>query len=138
MKTFRLAYWIFLGLFSVMMLGSLYNYLFEFDATLIEFQKLGYPDYLIHPLIIAQGIGIAVLISNQSKWMVEWAYAGFFMNLVFAIMAHYMSKHGNGAAAVVCLILLWTVYVLKRLNEMIEIEEAEAEALTKSHALSSS
>lgn len=114
MKTVKIGYWLFLILFCLMVLTSIWNYLFQFEETLAEFQMLGYPSHLIHPLIVAQALGLIILVSNKGKWLVEWAYAGFFMNMVFAIIAHYFTAQGNGAAAVVGLILLWTTYVLNK------------------------
>ncbi|MEX0274575.1 MAG: DoxX family protein [Flavobacteriaceae bacterium] len=110
----KIAYWTFLGLFSLMILGSVWNYMFNFEATLNEFAKLGYPTHLVHPLVVCQIIGLVVLISNKGKWLIEWTYAGFFFNLAFAVMAHYMTKEGNGAAAVIGLIILFATYILNK------------------------
>lgn len=114
MKTVKIFYWVFLTLFCAMILTSIWNYLFFFKETLAEFQMLGYPSHLIHLLVVVQTLGLIILVSNRGKWLVEWAYAGFFMNMVFAIIAHYVTAQGNGAAAVVGLILLWTAYVLNK------------------------
>lgn len=114
MKTTKVFHWLFLTLFCIMILTSVWNYIFDFKETLAEFRMLGYPSHLIHPLVVAQVLGLMILISNRGKWLVEWAYAGFFMNMVFAIIAHYVTAQGNGAAAVVGLILLWTAYVLHK------------------------
>ncbi|MEL6483600.1 MAG: hypothetical protein AAFP96_01990, partial [Bacteroidota bacterium] len=62
----------------------------------------------------AQFIGLGMIWYNRSKRLLEWAYAGFILNLVFAIIAHYVSKYGNGAPAVICLVLLFSTYFLDK------------------------
>lgn len=97
-----------------MIIFSIWNYLFQYEATLEQFKVLGYPEHLIHPLITAQTLGLIIIISNRGKWLIEWAYAGFFMNLLFAIIAHYVTQKGNGAYAVLCLIFLIVTYVMNK------------------------
>ncbi|NJB70731.1 dTDP-D-glucose 4,6-dehydratase [Saonia flava] len=107
-----IPYLIFLGLFSIMILASVYNHIFNYEVVVGEYAKLGYPEHLIAPMVIAQLFGLFVIIYNKGELLLEWAYAGFFINLIFAIIAHYVSKHGNGAASVICLTLLWSTYSL--------------------------
>ncbi|RNC91645.1 MAG: DoxX family protein [Allomuricauda sp.] len=114
MKKHLITYYTFLGLFSVMILTSLYNHLFDYAATVAEYASLGYPEHLVKPLAIAQFFGLFAIWYNKKKMLVEWAYGGFFANLTLAVVAHYSSKYGNGAEAVICLILLLTTYSLNR------------------------
>ena len=120
MKKEYATYYISLGFFSLMILGSLYKHLFAYNAMVYEYAKLGYPEHLVKPLALAQFIGLCLIFYNKSKRLLEWAYAGFILNLLFAIIAHYVSKYGNGAPAVICLALLFTTYFLgkqRRLNK---------------------
>lgn len=131
MKTLKIVYWVLLALFTAMILTSIWNYIFHFEETLVQFQILGYPSHLIHPLVVAQFLGLVIMLSNKGKWLIEWAYAGFFMNMVFAIIAHYVTAEGNGAAAVLGLLLLFTIYILnKRLKYMREVEIKEPVSAT--------
>jgi len=114
MQTKYYAYYTFLGLFSTMILVSLFKHLFMYDQMVLEYAKLGYPEHLIQPLAIAQAVGLGTIWYNRSKRLLEWAYAGFILNLVFAIIAHYVSKYGNGAPAVICLVLLFSTYFLDK------------------------
>ncbi|PCJ92813.1 MAG: hypothetical protein COA50_14860 [Flavobacteriaceae bacterium] len=114
MDSKKIAYYIILGLFSTVIFISIWNYLFNYEATVAQLEILGYPGHLIHPLALAQIVGIVIIITNKGGWIINWAYAGFFYNLVFAIIAHHSTNHGNGAAAVICLILLFTSYVLNK------------------------
>ncbi len=114
MQTKYYAYYTFLGLFSTMILASLFKHLFMYEQMVLEYAKLGYPEHLIQPLAIAQAVGLGTIWYNRSKRLLEWAYAGFILNLVFAIIAHYVSKYGNGAPAVICLVLLFSTYFLDK------------------------
>ncbi len=114
MKTKTTLYWVFLGLFSCLILGSVYNYVFHYETALATFENLGYPAHLLHPLIVAQILGIIILIANKGKFLIDWAYAGFFFNLMFAVIAHYMTAKGNGAGAVIGIILLSVTYALNK------------------------
>ncbi|UII80573.1 DoxX family protein [Flagellimonas sp. CMM7] len=123
MKKEYTTYYVFLGMFSLMILASLYKHLFTYDVMVQEYAQLGYPEHLIKPLAIAQCIGLFLLFYNKSKRLLEWAYAGFILNLVFAIIAHYVSKYGNGAPAVICLALLFSTYFLGKKRKPSEEKE---------------
>ncbi len=128
MKRRYTTYYIFLGLFSLLILASIYKHLFYYEAMVYEYAKLGYPSHLVKPLAIAQLLGLSLIIYNKSKRLLEWAYGGFILNLVFAIIAHYVSKYGNGAPAVVCLALLFTTYFLS--NKRSSVQQSDDLALS--------
>ena len=64
-----------------MMLVSGTSYLFKIAHVAKEFTALGFPLYIIVPLGIAKAIATLVLLNNQYKKLVEWAYAGLFLIL---------------------------------------------------------
>jgi hypothetical protein len=49
-------------------------------------------------------------LSNFSKTLKEWAYAGFFFDFVLAFMAHFYAGDGGFMTPMVALILLFTSY----------------------------
>lgn len=112
MNFYRIAYYIFLSLFSLIILRSLYDFFFSYDNVIVEFASLGYPEHLILPLAIAQILGLTILIARKGKWLMDWAYSGFFINLAIAIIAHYHADDGNGAFAVLGLVCLWSTFIL--------------------------
>ncbi|RKR15282.1 DoxX-like protein [Maribacter vaceletii] len=111
MNTTKTYYRIAITLFSIAILYAVANSFINYDAIALKFQKLGYPTYLISVIGGAQLLGLTIILLNKGKWLIEWAYAGFFMNFLFGIIAHLLAKDGNGAAAVVCLVLVWTTYI---------------------------
>lgn len=97
-----------------MMLGAAFMYVSQYESTRAIFESLGYPAYIIIPLAIAKILGAAAILSNYSKTLKEWAYAGFFFNLLLAASAHYFSGVPSPLTAIVALALLIVSYVLDK------------------------
>lgn len=74
------------------------------------FVNMGYPTYLIYPLAIAKLLGLVAVWGNFSKWLKEWAYAGFFFNTVLAFFAHYMISDGQHMGAVIAFLAVLVSY----------------------------
>lgn len=111
MKSNNLIFSICLFVFSAAMIGAVVNSVINYDKVVETFQSLGYPVYLIHLLGTAQIIGVVLIVLNKNQLLLEWVYAGFFMNFTLGSIAHLATNSGNGASAVVCLILLLVTYV---------------------------
>ena len=62
-----------------------------------SFQHLGFPAYFRIELAIAKLIGIALLLAPVPARMKEWAYAGFAINLLSALIAHIAVGDGPQA-----------------------------------------
>ena len=70
------------------------------------FQLLGYPTYLIYPLAIVKILGVVAILSNKSKLLKEWAYAGFFFDVILAASAHFHANDGGQWLALTAMLLL--------------------------------
>ncbi|NJB37222.1 MULTISPECIES: DoxX family protein [Flavobacteriaceae] len=125
----KLIYRLSLGLFCLAMLGAVANSIVNYDVVAETFVKLGYPTYLIEILGAAQVLGVVLLVFNKGQWFIEWAYAGFFLNLVLGFIAHLVSDFGNGASAVLCLIPLLVTYILYKRVEQTEEDVEEKKSL---------
>ena len=105
------------GLLSALMLFSAGMYFFNHDMVVEMFTSLGYPPYIIYPLGIAKILGVIAIWVRKSPALTEWAYAGFFFDIVLALTAHLMVQDGAHGTAVVALILFTASYLSgKRLN----------------------
>ena len=80
-KKIKLAYWISTALFSLIIIGSIFLYLSQYERFSSGFLKLGYPSYLVYPLVVAKSLGLIAIWYRKINWLKEWAYAGFFFNL---------------------------------------------------------
>lgn len=70
------------------------------------FELLGFPVWLIYPLAAAKILGVVAIITKQSYFLKELAYAGFFYDAILAFFAHYMIKDGGHMTAAIALTLI--------------------------------
>jgi len=110
MKTKKIIYYIATGLLSLLMLFSASMYFFNNGEVQGMFTNFGYPTYIIYPLAVAKLLGLVAIWQNKSQALKEWAYAGFFYDIVLAFFAHYMISDGEQGGAVVGLIFLSVSY----------------------------
>lgn len=106
MKTHKIIYFVATGLFTALMLFSAGMYFFKNADIVKGFTSFGYPTYLIYPLAIAKLLGLVTIWQTKYKTVKEWAYAGFFFNVVLAFFAHVMISDGQQMGASIGLILL--------------------------------
>jgi hypothetical protein len=110
----NVIYWISTSLLSAQMVMAASMYLLKNDMVSGVFVVLGFPTYLIYPMALAKILGVVAILTNKSKTLTEWAYAGFFYNFLLAISAHISAGDGDSIPAVVSLALLITSYVTYR------------------------
>lgn len=95
--TFTTAiYWLATGLLVLMMSKSAYAYLTD-PAVRVECQRLGFPDYFRVELAGAKLLGVLALLLPVCPRLKEWAYVGFGIVLVSALIAHAASGEPVGA-----------------------------------------
>ena len=83
-KRDTILFWITNGLFCLIMLTSAIPNLLQDEQWVKVFQQLGYPQYLLPFLGVAKILGIIALLVPGYPRIKEWAYAGFFFDLVGA------------------------------------------------------
>jgi uncharacterized membrane protein YphA (DoxX/SURF4 family) len=85
-KTANILYWTTTGLFAAMMLFSgITNLLGIPDAVAMIVDHLHYPPYFMYFLGLAKVVGAVGLLVPGFPRTKEWAYAGFFFDLVAAM-----------------------------------------------------
>jgi len=81
-KTVNILYWVFTGLFSLLMLFSAVGGLQPSqDAIALIHDQLGYPIYFIQFISFAKVFGSIAILVPRFKRVKEWAYAGLFFDL---------------------------------------------------------
>lgn len=96
-KTLADFYWISITLFVLIM--TLSGVMYLFDVRFKErFTHLGLPSYLRIELAMFKLAGACVLLLPFPDFLKEWAFAGFFIVLASASIAHRCS--GDGARKV--------------------------------------
>lgn len=84
MKKTNIIYWIFTGLFGAFMLMSGIQNLLVTPEWVGLMNTIGYPSYLIPFLGVAKCLGVLALVVPGFPRIKEWAYAGFFFDLLGA------------------------------------------------------
>ncbi len=85
-KTINTLYWVFTGLFSLLMIFSAVGGLQPSQQAIeLIHDQLGYPVYFIQFISFAKLIGAIAILIPQFKRIKEWAYAGLFFDLTAAI-----------------------------------------------------
>jgi len=109
----KIIYWIATAALCAIMLYSAQLYFFNTDMIKGFFEHFNYPTYIVIPLAIAKILGVIAILTNKIRWIKEWAYAGFFFDLVLASLAHHYAGHGIGLS-VYAIILLVISYALDK------------------------
>lgn len=107
MKFIKIIYWVATVLMCGMFLYSAGMYFFKTEMVTGFFEYLNYPTYLVIPLAIAKVLGVIVVLWRGNKWLMEWAYAGFFFDVLLAFFAHYHAGDGliQSAATLVAVLV---------------------------------
>ncbi len=114
-KRRKIIYWTSTIALTALMLMSVYMYLFNHEEIRTAFANLGYPTYLIYPLAVAKILGLVAILTDKSKMLKEWAYAGFFFDFILAFFAHIMVSDGQYPGALVAMVLLIVSYIYDKL-----------------------
>jgi hypothetical protein len=83
-KRDNIIFWVSTGLFCAFMLTSAVPNILSSAEWLTIFKQLGYPAYLLPFLGVAKLLGIIALVVPGFNRLKEWAYAGFFFDLIGA------------------------------------------------------
>jgi len=91
------AYWVVTAIFCALISFTAYAEM-RYPDVVQEFTRLGFSaGYFREELSWAKVIGVVVLLAPLPVRVKEWAYAGFVINLVSALIAHFAM--GDAAAA---------------------------------------
>jgi hypothetical protein len=107
-KSQRIVFRLATGLLTAIVLMFVANAIFNREMFVHRFISLGYPAYIIYPLVVAKILGLTAIWSNQSRILKEWAYAGFFFNFALAFLAELLAPDGeyfSTPIALTCLIV---------------------------------
>ena len=108
-ETKKLGYWLFTALFCLQVGFTAFAQL-RLPQVAQAFNHLGFPAYFRVELSWAKFIGVALLLAPVPARAKEWAYAGFAITLVSALVAHFSVGDGPQAwswAAGTC--ILWAL-----------------------------
>jgi hypothetical protein len=110
-KSRKIIFRISTGILSIIVLMFVANSIFNREMFTNRFSALGYPIYLIYPLVVAKILGLIAIWSDKSVILKGWAYAGFFFNFVLAFLAEIHAIDGEYISSPVALIFLLISYI---------------------------
>lgn len=117
LKTKTILYWIATIIMCGIFLYSALMYLFKTEMIEGFFKDFNYPTYIVIPLAISKILGVFVVLTRRPKWLMEWAYAGFFFDLVLASMAHYHAGHPIGLSVYAIPLLFISYFFGKQVRQ---------------------
>jgi len=112
MTTRKIIYWIATVFLCGLMLYSASMYFTKTEMVRGFFEHLNYPTYLVIPLAIAKVLGVVMVLSRRIKWLMEWAYAGMFFDMVLAFSAHQHANDGQYLLSILGIGFLLVSYFL--------------------------
>src|SRR5437667_4588593 len=92
-KGIVIGFWIVTALFCLQIGFTAYAQL-KLPQVAAAFTHLGFPAYFRVELSWAKFAGLAVLVAPVPARVKEWAYAGFAITLVSALIAHFSAGDG--------------------------------------------
>src|SRR5215212_2739585 len=95
-KATAIAWWIVTALFCLQMTFTAYAQL-RLPQVAEAFTHLGFPAYFRVELSWAKFLGVVLLLAPMPARLKEWAYAGFAITLVSALIAHFSVGDGPDA-----------------------------------------
>ena len=110
-KANKTIYYVATGILTLLVLMYIGNSIFNNTVFSKRFVEMGYPAYLIYPIIIAKALGLIAIWTNKSKVLKEWAYAGFFFVFILAFLAEIHFVGGDYFTSPLALISLLTSYI---------------------------
>ena len=110
----KIAFWIVTGILCLFMLLNVGIEVFAFDESVKMLAQLGFPKFIAYVLPIVKFSGVVAILSNYSKSLKEWAYAGFFFDFALAALAHYFSGVPSPIPAIISIIVLFASYFLDK------------------------
>lgn len=85
-KTKKIIYLVATGLLTLLIIATIGNSIFN-PEFFKRFTEIGFPTYLIVPLMATKFLGLIAIWSNKSQLLKEWAYSGFFFLFLLAMLA---------------------------------------------------
>lgn len=112
MRNKQILYWLSTAVLCGIFLYSAFMYFTKTEMIKDFFESFNYPKYIVIPLAILKILGVGMILSRGNTWLTEWAYAGFFFDLVLATVAHYNAGHGIIGFSFYGLVVIFPSYFL--------------------------
>jgi DoxX-like family len=107
-------YWAATGLFTALFLGSAVWTFIDIPGAEKQARDLNFPTNLTVPLAIAKVLGLIAILSNKSKTLKTFAFAGFLFDLLLALSGHLTRREAYSLVAVAGLVIWTAAFIMDR------------------------
>jgi DoxX-like family len=111
----KTLYWVATGLFCLLFTGSILLTFGDLQGSYDEFQHLGFPVWTVYFLGIAKILGLIAILSNKSKTLKDFAFAGFLYDLLLALGGHIAAQEIKVLLALFGIALWIFAFVMDRI-----------------------
>ena len=94
MNKLKIAYWVVTVLMCLLFIFSAQMYFRNPGMVQGYFELKGFAPWIVIPLAVAKILGVVAVLTDKSSILREWAYAGFFYDVILASTMHYMTGDG--------------------------------------------
>ena len=116
MNISKVIYWLATLILCGVMMYSASMYFMNTEMVEGFFEHFNYPAYLVIPLAVAKVLGVIMVLWRGSQWLTEWAYAGFFFDVVLAFFAHYTAGDSVSFTLITMIALLVSYFFGKEIR----------------------
>jgi len=126
MSKIKLIYWISTGLMCAIFIFSALLYVFGHEFAVNAYNVIGFPIWILYPSAFIKVLGVIAVLTRKSKLLLEWAYSGFFFDVVFATIAHLISGDGSEPLSIFAIIVtvISRIYHTKMYGKIVYTKEA--------------
>lgn len=116
MNISKVIYWLATLILCGVMMYSASMYFMNTEMVEGFFEHFNYPTYLVIPLAVAKVLGVVMVLWRGSQWLTEWAYAGFFFDVILAFFAHYTAGDSVSFTLITMIALLVSYFFGKEIR----------------------
>jgi DoxX-like family len=113
-STVRL-YWVATGLFTALFAGSIVLGLGDLNESYIEYTRLGFSaHWQVFFNSFGKLLGLLAIFHNRSRTLKDFAFAGFFFDLLLALFGHIAQGEIKFLLPIFGLALWWFAFAMNR------------------------
>ncbi|WP_407572487.1 DoxX family protein [Deinococcus altitudinis] len=113
-STVRL-YWIATGLFTLLFAASILLGLGDLKESYTEYTRLGFTEpWQVYFNSLGKIFGLLAIYHNRSRTLKDFAFAGFFFDLLLALVAHIAQGESKFLIPLVSLGIWWFAFAMNR------------------------
>ncbi len=116
-------YWIAIGLFTLLFVSSIALTFGDLEGSYASYARLGFPAWSVYFNGFAKIFGLVALLTNKSRTLKDFAFAGFLYDLLLALSAHSVLREPDVLLPLFGLVLWGFAFVMDRKVSLLQQNE---------------